>query len=36
MFVWTKRPGRRGRMRFSWWPILLSVALSLLLTLATR
>ena len=33
MFVWTKRPGERGRTRFSWWPLLLSLVLSVLLTL---
>jgi hypothetical protein len=32
MFVWTKRSGQRGRARFSWWPLLLSLALSVLLT----
>lgn len=34
MFVWTKRSGRPGRMRFSWWPLVLSLVVSVLLTLA--
>lgn len=33
MFVWHKRSGQRGRVRFLWWPLVLSVALSVLLTL---
>jgi hypothetical protein len=36
MFVFTKGSGRRGRVRFLWWPLLLSLAISLLLTLALR
>jgi hypothetical protein len=32
MFVWTKRSGQPGRTRFLWWPLLLSLALSVLLT----
>lgn len=32
MFVWTKRSGQRGKTRFYWWPLLLSLALSVLLT----
>ncbi len=34
MFVWTKRSGRPARFRFYWWPLVLSLVLSLLLTLA--
>ena len=34
MFVWTKRSGRPGKGRFYLWPLLLSLALSVLLTLA--
>jgi uncharacterized membrane protein YhaH (DUF805 family) len=34
MFVWTKRSGRPGRARFYWWPLLLTLGVSLLLTLA--
>jgi hypothetical protein len=33
MFVWTKRSGERSRFRFYWWPLLLCLALSILLTL---
>ena len=33
MFVFTKRSGQRGRTRFYWWPLLLSLLLSVLLTL---
>ena len=33
MFVWTKRSGRPAKMRFSWWPLLLSLVLSVVLTL---
>jgi hypothetical protein len=36
MFVWTKRSGRRARFRFYWWPLVLSLVLSVLLTLALR
>jgi hypothetical protein len=36
MLVWTKRSGQRGRTRFYWWPLLLSLALSVLLTLAVN
>ena len=32
MFVWYKRSGRRSRVRFYWWPLVLSLVLSLLLT----
>lgn len=34
MFVWTKRSGQRDKTRFYWWPLLLSLVLSVLLTLA--
>ena len=33
MFVWTKRSGRPGRVRFYWWPLVLSIVLSVLLTI---
>lgn len=33
MFVWTKRSGRPAKLRFSWWPLLLSLVLSVVLTL---
>lgn len=33
MFVFTKTSGERGRFRFSWWPLLLSIALSVALTI---
>jgi hypothetical protein len=33
MFVWHKRSGRPGRMRFSWWPLVLSVIVSVVLTI---
>lgn len=32
MFVWTKRRGERSRLRFLWWPLLLSLVLSVVLT----
>jgi hypothetical protein len=25
MFIWTKRSGQPGRMRFLWWPLLISL-----------
>ena len=34
MFVWTKRSGERGKARFYWWPLVLCLVLSVLLTLA--
>ena len=34
MFVWTKRSGRPGKARFYWWPLLLGLLVSVLLTLA--
>ena len=34
MFVWTKRSGQRGKVRFYWWPLVLCLVLSVLLTLA--
>ena len=33
MFVWTKRSGRPAKTRFSWWPLLLSLLVSVVLTL---
>lgn len=32
MFVWTKRSGRPGKTRIYLWPLLLSLALSVVLT----
>lgn len=32
MFIWKKRTGERSRVRFLWWPLVLSLALSVLLT----
>ena len=36
MFVWTKRSGQRGKTRFYWWPLLLSLVLSVLLTVVVN
>jgi hypothetical protein len=36
MFVWYKRSGQRSRTRFYWWPLLLSLALSVLLTVVAN
>ncbi len=33
MFVWYKRSGGRSRVRFYWWPLVLSLALSVVLTI---
>jgi hypothetical protein len=33
MFVWTKRSGERSRVRFYWWPLVLSLVFSVLLTI---
>lgn len=33
MFVWHKRSGEPSKVRFLWWPLLLSLALSVLLTI---
>jgi hypothetical protein len=33
VFVWYKRSGERSRVRFYWWPLLLSTVLSVVLTL---
>lgn len=32
MFVWQKRSGERSRVKFYWWPLVVSLALSVLLT----
>lgn len=32
MFIWQKGSGQRSRVRFLWWPLALSLALSVLLT----
>ena len=34
VFVWYTRSGERSRVRVLWWPLLLSVVLSVLLTVA--
>jgi hypothetical protein len=34
MFVFSKGSGRRGRVRFYWWPLVLSIVISVLITLA--
>ena len=36
MFVYRKRSGRPAQTRFYWWPLVLSLLLSVLLTLAFR
>ena len=36
MFVWTKRSGERGKTRFYWWPLLLSLLRSVVLTLVVN
>lgn len=33
MFVWYKRSGEKSRVRFMWWPLLLSLVLSVVLTI---
>ena len=33
MFIWQKRSGDRARVRFLWWPLVLSLVLSVLLTI---
>ena len=33
MFVWTKRPGERGRTKFYWGPLVFSIIASVVLTL---
>jgi hypothetical protein len=33
MIVWTKRSGDRGKMRFLWWPLVLSLIVSVVLTI---
>jgi hypothetical protein len=33
VFVWQKRSGRSPRVRFYWWPLIASLALSVVLTL---
>lgn len=36
MFIWTKRPGRPGRSRFLWWPLLASIVVTVVLNLLLR
>ena len=33
MFVWYKRSGEKARTRFYWWPLLVGLVLSVVLTL---
>jgi hypothetical protein len=33
VFVWSKRSGERSRVRVFWWPLVLSLALSVVITL---
>lgn len=32
MFGWTRRSGQPGRGRFLWWPLVLSIVVSIVLT----
>ena len=34
MFFWFKRSGEPGGVRFLWWPLALSIVLSVVLTIA--
>lgn len=34
MFIWHKRSGQRGRVRFMWWPLVLSLVFAVDLTVA--
>jgi hypothetical protein len=36
MFIWTKRSGRRGRVRFLWWPLVLSIVVTIALNALLR
>jgi hypothetical protein len=36
MFTWTKQGGERPRFRFFWWPLVLSIALTIALNLLIR
>jgi hypothetical protein len=36
VFIWTKRSGERGRTRFLWWPLVLSIVVTILLNLVIR
>lgn len=33
MFIWHKRSGQPGRFKFLWWPLVLSIAPSIVITL---
>ena len=33
MFVWSRGPGEKSRFRFYWWPLLLSIGISVIVTL---
>lgn len=33
MFVWQKRSGEKSRVKFYWWPLVISLALSVILTI---
>ena len=36
MFIFTKRNGEPGRARFLWWPLVLSLVVTVLLNLLLR
>ena len=36
MFIWTKRNGGPGRGRFLWWPLVLSLVVTVLLNMLLR
>jgi len=36
VFIFTKRSGRRANVRFIWWPLVLCLVLSVLISLAFR
>ena len=31
MFIWSKRSGHRSSVRFLWWPLILSIVVTVLL-----
>lgn len=36
MFVWYKGPGQRPQTRFFWWPLVLSLVVSVVLTIVVN
>jgi hypothetical protein len=36
MFIWSRRSGEPGRTRFLWWPLVLSIVVTVLLNLLLR